>query len=64
MISPNATNFGGVPFVQHNALSRTDLEASLDIRPPAIERDFALELVGEYSVRGFSDPIELFAYEG
>ena len=37
------TNFGGVPFVQHNALSRTDLEASLDIRPPAIERDFALD---------------------
>ncbi|HEX4321807.1 MAG TPA: LPS assembly protein LptD [Acidobacteriaceae bacterium] len=36
------TNFGGVPFVQHNALSRTDMEASLDIRPPAIERDFAL----------------------
>ena len=37
------TNFGGVPFVQHNALSRTDLEASIDIRPPAIERDFALD---------------------
>jgi adenylate cyclase len=27
-----------------------------------VERDFALERVGEYPVRGFSDPIELFAY--
>ena len=34
--------FNGVPYVQHNALSRTDLEASVDIRPPAIERDFTL----------------------
>jgi adenylate cyclase len=29
-----------------------------------VERDFDLEHVGEYSVRGFSDPIELFAYHG
>src|SRR6185437_7216030 len=29
-----------------------------------VERDFALERVGEYPVRGFSDPIELFAYQG
>jgi LPS-assembly protein len=36
------TNFGGVPFVQHNPLNRSDLEASLDIRAPALERDFAL----------------------
>ena len=27
-----------------------------------VERDFVLERVGEYPVRGFSDPIELFAY--
>jgi len=26
--------------------------------------DFDLERVGEHSVRGFSDPIELFAYHG
>ena len=26
--------------------------------------DFDLERVGEYPVRGFSDPIALFAYEG
>jgi adenylate cyclase len=29
-----------------------------------VERDFELEHVGEHSVRGFSDPIELFAYHG
>jgi adenylate cyclase len=29
-----------------------------------VERDFPLEHVGEHSVRGFSDPIELFAYHG
>jgi adenylate cyclase len=29
-----------------------------------VKGDFKLERVGEYPVRGFSDPIELFAYEG
>ncbi|MEI9923867.1 MAG: adenylate/guanylate cyclase domain-containing protein [Bradyrhizobium sp.] len=29
-----------------------------------VESDFALERVGEYPVRGFNDPIELFAYDG
>jgi len=29
-----------------------------------VERDFALEHLGEHSVRGFSEPIELFAYRG
>jgi adenylate cyclase len=29
-----------------------------------VERDFDLESVGEYQVRGFNDPIELFAYHG
>ena len=29
-----------------------------------VERDFDLERVGEYPVRGYSDPIELFAYHG
>jgi LPS-assembly protein len=32
----------GLPTVQHNALLRRDLEASLDIRPPVLERDFEL----------------------
>src|ERR1700752_4822659 len=29
-----------------------------------VESDFDLERVGEYPVRGFADPIELFAYQG
>ena len=29
-----------------------------------VQSDFDLERVGEYPVRGFSDPIELFAYRG
>jgi adenylate cyclase len=29
-----------------------------------VQRDFDLEHVGEHSVRGFSEPIELFAYHG
>jgi adenylate cyclase len=29
-----------------------------------VANDFALERVGEYPVRGFNDPIELFAYQG
>jgi LPS-assembly protein len=32
----------GLPAVQHNALLRKDLEASFDVRPPVIERDFEL----------------------
>lgn len=34
----------GVPTISHEPLNRTDLEASLDIRPPAFERDFNLPL--------------------
>jgi adenylate cyclase len=29
-----------------------------------VESDFDLERIGEHPVRGFSDPIELFAYLG
>jgi len=32
----------GTPSISHDPLNRADFEASLDIRPPAIERDFAL----------------------
>ena len=34
------THFGGVPIVQHDPLTRKDVEAELDIRPPAVERDY------------------------
>jgi adenylate cyclase len=30
----------------------------------SVGSEFALERVGEYPVRGFNDPIELFAYNG
>lgn len=30
----------GVPGISHDPLNRTDIEGSLDIRPPALERDF------------------------
>jgi LPS-assembly protein len=33
---------GGIPTVSHDPLNRYDLEASLDLRPPALERDFTL----------------------
>ena len=29
-----------------------------------VERDFDLERVGEYPVRGFNHPMEVFAYHG
>jgi len=32
----------GVPTISHDPLDRIDAEASVDIRPPAIERDFVL----------------------
>jgi adenylate cyclase len=30
----------------------------------SVGSDFDLERLGEYPVRGFNDPIELFAYNG
>jgi LPS-assembly protein len=33
---------GGTPTVSHDSLSRPDLEASIDLRPPALERDFTV----------------------
>jgi LPS-assembly protein len=33
---------GGTPTVSHDPLDRPDLEASVDVRPPALERDFTL----------------------
>ncbi len=34
----------GVPTISHDPLNRTDIEASIDIRPPALERDFQFPL--------------------
>ena len=33
---------GGTPYLSHDPLNRSDFEASVDVRPPAMERDFTL----------------------
>jgi LPS-assembly protein len=41
--TPDLTDInGGTPFISHDSLNRQDLEASVDIRPPAVERDFSI----------------------
>jgi len=55
-----------------NMASRLEALTKQVKRPVLLSRDFAelvqpkfeLERVGKYEVRGFSDPIELFAYQG
>jgi LPS-assembly protein len=37
-----ADTMGGTPNISHSALNRADVEAGIDIRPPALERDFEL----------------------
>ena len=33
---------GGTPTISHDSLNRADVEAGVDVRPPALERDFTL----------------------
>jgi LPS-assembly protein len=41
--TPNlTTNGNGTPAINHDALNRSDFEASVDLRPPAVERDFTI----------------------
>jgi LPS-assembly protein len=41
--TPDLTGLnGGVPTISHDSLSRSDFEASIDLRPPTVERDFTL----------------------
>ncbi|MGA9061591.1 MAG: LPS assembly protein LptD [Terracidiphilus sp.] len=40
--TPALTGASDVPTISHSALNRTDLEASVDIRPPVLERNFDL----------------------
>ena len=42
--TPTLTGPFTVPQIDHSALNRADLEASVDIRPPALERDFELPM--------------------
>ena len=39
---PDFTYPSATPYISHDALNRSDLEASVDLRAPAIERDFTL----------------------
>jgi LPS-assembly protein len=40
--TPTLTGPSQTPAISHSPLNRTDLEASIDIRPPALERDYEL----------------------
>ena len=41
--TPDLTGInGGTPAISHDPLNRSDFEASVDLRPPALERDFTL----------------------
>jgi LPS-assembly protein len=53
----------GTPTISHSALNRTDLEASVDIRPPALERDFALGSSGR-ELRHVIEPEITYRYVG
>jgi LPS-assembly protein len=43
--TPRLTGPFATPVVSHSPLNRTDLEASIDIRPPALEKDYELPLL-------------------
>ncbi|WP_082661963.1 LPS-assembly protein LptD [Terracidiphilus gabretensis] len=53
---------GGIPFVNHQSLNRLDLEAGMDIRPPAVERDFSLG--GGRVLRHVIEPELTYRYVG
>ncbi len=40
--TPTLTGTNIVPAISHDPLNRKDIEASIDIRPPALERDFEI----------------------
>ncbi|MDR3755090.1 MAG: LPS assembly protein LptD [Terracidiphilus sp.] len=40
--TPRLTGQFTTPIISHEPLNRTDLEASIDIRPPALERDYEI----------------------
>jgi len=52
---------GGTPTVSHEPLSRGDVEASVDVRPPALERDFT---VGNRELRHVIEPEVLYRFVG
>ena len=52
---------GGTPTVSHDPLSRSDLEASVDLRYPALERDFTM---GSRIMRHVIEPELVYRYVG
>jgi len=52
---------GGTPTVSHDSLSRSDFEASFDLRPPALERDFTL---GDRELRHVIEPELTYRFVG
>ncbi len=56
-------HFGGVPYVQHDPLTRADVEASIDIRLPAVERDFTMRRFNR-ELRHVVEPEIYYRYVG
>ncbi len=52
---------GGVPTISHDPLHRRDVEASVDLRPPALERDFVLPW-GNRELRHVIEPELTYRY--
>ena len=61
--TPTLTGPFTVPQISHSALNRADLEASVDIRPPALERDFQLPM-GHRELRHVIEPELTYHYVG
>jgi len=53
----------GVPTISHDPLNRLDVEASIDIRPPALERDYTLA-VWNRTLRHVIEPEFTYRYVG
>jgi LPS-assembly protein len=53
----------GTPSISHDPLNRSDFEASVDIRPPAIERDFTIAGWNRV-IRHFIEPELTYHYVG
>jgi len=53
----------GIPTISHEPLNRSDVEASVDIRPPAVERDFAVPF-GHRVLRHVIEPELNYRYIG
>ena len=51
----------GTPTVSHDPLSRSDAEASIDVRPPALERDFTM---GQNLMRHVIEPELTYRFAG